>query len=304
MVRRAPARRGCPAAQHEVRCCGPALRQPPQPAGHAARGGSWLCGRLRACPRRHRAFAGTHEPHQGNQRRRLCGRGPSRRQHQETPAGSRKAGALLSAGPGQPGGQCDRRQHHHQCRRPALPQIWRHPRLRPRPGSRPRGRHGPAAGRAHPQEQDGLRAAPAVRRLRGPARRRHRGHFEAAAPAAVSRLPRHRFRLDARRGPLPARHPRCRLPARRAGARRFLHPRRRLQTHRERAPAGLPGPPHRRTRWPETLRARRDQSAPAARRAPEAAASSKSASARTSAKPSGRSAASSPMPSATPASPS
>ena len=45
----------------------------------AARRGPRLRRRLRARPRRHRAFAGAHEPDQGNQRRRLCGGGPSRR---------------------------------------------------------------------------------------------------------------------------------------------------------------------------------------------------------------------------------
>ena len=60
----------------------------------------------------------------------------------------------------------------------------------------------PPPGRPHAQEQDRLRAAPALRRLGGPAGRRHRSHAEAAAAAAVPRLPGRRVRLHARGRPL------------------------------------------------------------------------------------------------------
>ena len=110
--------------------------------GHAARRRPRLRRRLRAGARRHRALAGAHEPHQGNQRRRFCGRRPAGREHAEAPGGGREAGPVLSARPRQPRGQLHRRQHRHQRRRPALPQIRRHPRLRPRPGSRAGRRHG------------------------------------------------------------------------------------------------------------------------------------------------------------------
>ena len=126
--------------------------------------------------------------------------------------------------------------------------------------------------------------------------------LETAAAAALSRLPRHRVWLDARRRALAARHPRRRFPARRAGTGRFLHPRRRLQTHRERAPARLPGPPDRRARRPGTLRARRNQASSRSIIAPAEAALRRSRPRRrTNARRSGRSAANSPTPCATPA---
>jgi hypothetical protein len=60
---------------------------------------------------------------------------------EEIPGSRRAARPLLSARSREPREQFHRRQHRHQRRRPALPQIRRHPRLRPRPRSRAGRRH-------------------------------------------------------------------------------------------------------------------------------------------------------------------
>ena len=89
---------------------------------------------------------------------RLRGGRPTRRAHPEAcRTRSRSAGPVLSARPGQPGRLQHRRQHRHQRRRPALPEVRRHPRLRARAGGGAGRRHGHAAGQPHPQEQDRLR---------------------------------------------------------------------------------------------------------------------------------------------------
>ena len=302
MVRRAPA--GCrrPAPQHQVGLGGAALRQPASHPGHPARRRPRLRRRLRAGARRHRALAGAHEPHQGNQRRRLCRRRPARRRSPRScRRPSRSEGLFYPPDPASRadctiGGNIATNAGGPRCLKYGVTRdyvLGLEVVLADGTVAPPR--------RPHAQEQDRLRPAPAVRRLGRPAGRRHRGHAEAAAAAAVPRLPRRRVRLHARRRAVAARDPRRRLPALRARNRRLLHPRRRPQAHRQRAPPRRPRPPHRRTRRPATLRARRNPPAPAPSSRRRSPSSSSAASARPNAKPSGRSAASSPTPCATPA---
>ena len=84
MVRLAPARRRRPAPLHPIRLRHPALCQSARNSRHAARRRPRLRRRLRARARRHRALARTHEPHQGNQRRRFRRRRSAGRDHART----------------------------------------------------------------------------------------------------------------------------------------------------------------------------------------------------------------------------
>ena len=150
---------------------------------HGAGRGLRLRGRLCARARRRGAFAGADEPHSGNERPRFRGRGPTGGHHGRPASGGACAGTVLSARSRKPQEQLARGQHRHERGRPQVPQVRRHASLRPRVGSRARGRSNRALRRPDAQEQDGLRPRGPVRGQRGHARRRDGGH---AAPAAAA----------------------------------------------------------------------------------------------------------------------
>ncbi len=98
----------------------------------------------------------------------------------DLPRGGR-ARPALPARPELVGVVHDRRQRGDQRRRHVLREVRRHRRVRARPGGRPRRRRDTPMWTAHAQGRRRLRPDPALRRLRGHARRHHRDHPRAAA---------------------------------------------------------------------------------------------------------------------------
>ena len=242
--------------------------------------------------RRHRAFAGAHEPHQGDQRRRLRRRRRARRDHRRACRRRREARPVLSARPA-----------------PAADNAASAATSPPTPAARaasstaspattcsasksssPTARRSALGGRTH-KNKTGLRPHRPVRRLRGDARRRHRGHAQTAAAAAV---PRHAspsgFGIHARRRAAAAGHLRRRVSCPRAleMADAFTLGAARKRTGSERL-RGCRAHLHRRTRRPDRFRPRRNRSSERIARAAEIRCSSCSASARGNARRSGRS---------------
>ena len=149
----------------------------------------------------------------------------------ELQAAVRVARNDVSAGSGQPEKLHHRREHRHQRGRPALPEIRRDPRLRPRPRGRAGRRARGANRRAHAQEQDRLRFARHVRRFGG-----HAGRGDPKPPCACSRI---------RRRARPFRRP-CQPSARRPRrCRRSLPPA--IFPRRSRSPTNSRSPPRART---------------------------------------------------------
>ena len=142
----------------------------------------------------------------------------ARRRQRRPQGGRRRARPLVPAGPGERALVDHRRQRRHQRRRAVLPEVRRHPRLRARaarPSSAARPAYG-TVGAARPPDHQGRRGLRPGRpdgRLRGHARRGHRGDAAAAAgagrarrapssaPSTASSTPARRSPRCTRRGP-------------------------------------------------------------------------------------------------------
>ena len=144
--------------------------------GHPVGGRHQHRGQPGAHPGRARRGHDPHEPHPGNPAPGPAGRCGARGAAQGTEPPGRQARPVFPAGPGR--GRHHRRHDRQQRLRRADREVRRHQGLRDAPDG------GAAPGPGHPHRLQGaqvlgrLRPDAALRRLRGDARHRHRGHPE------------------------------------------------------------------------------------------------------------------------------
>ena len=167
---------------------GPARRADLRRAAHpdrAARRGHRAVGRRQRGQRLRRPRPGTDEPDRGDRPGQPGGRRAAGRHQQRRQGRGGGIRPVVPAGPGQRHVVDDRRQRRHQRRRPVLPEVRCHPRLRPGPArgrGRPRRlRGGRAPGAAHHEGRRRTGPGGPVRGVGGHARHRDRGNAAAAA---------------------------------------------------------------------------------------------------------------------------